>query len=593
MEILPQGGQGVDVWDAFAMAECQSLRGFKHVYLAPGIPPKLLNAALRTYLVLQPDELLLAVVDPSGGMSPRKGLALTTRRLYWWDSTGSPAPAAGGEPGSRQKRRGQARAAAYQNLSPRVSQRDTSAPKLELVPGLEVNLGRRSCELVEALVKFLQTMGSAARGDFSRQLSPDALISTNSRLFEVAQETALARAGQGELRSFGRAILAATPRLVVTPLVALVCVVVYVAMVVSGVSAFDPDPEALVDWGANFGPRVVLDHQAWRLVAGMFLHVGFLHILFNMWCLLSAGPLVERLFGNVAFAAIYLLAGIGGSIASLGAHPQMVSVGASGAIFGLFGALLGFLVVHRNAIPASVLKPLRKSAVGFVVYNMIIGAMVPMIDMAAHLGGLATGFVCGLLLQRPLPVEPSVASALRRIGMAVTIAAGLVLASNFVARHVEGELRSAERVASSQKAADSFNHLLDQISPALTDYDDSNAVVNRLFPRQRLSKSDVQAKAKTLQELISRAHANLEKLQQIKVEHPTLKKMVEFVTRAQEEQLGALDALKRYLDEPDEQLITGPGGYVAHSEAASKNTKSFLEQHDAFIKDNGLTPQAR
>ena len=145
-------------------------------------------------------------------------------------------------------------------------------------------------------------------------------------------------------------------------MLAAVCVLVFLAMTLSGVSPLEPSIEALLDWGANFGPFVAVDHEYWRLFTSMFLHVGLLHLAFNMWCLLAAGPMIERFFGNLAFAVVYVISGLGGSLASTAVHPLLVSAGASGAIFGIFGALCGFLVAQHRTIPAALLKPLRSSA---------------------------------------------------------------------------------------------------------------------------------------------------------------------------------------------------------------------------------------
>ena len=97
--------------------------------------------------------------------------------------------------------------------------------------------------------------------------------------------------------------------------------VVYVAMVASGVPWLMPSAEQLSQWGANRGIRVVLNHEYWRLFTSVFLHGGLIHLAMNMWSLLVIGPLVERLYGNLAFAVIYLASGVGGAIASLAASP--------------------------------------------------------------------------------------------------------------------------------------------------------------------------------------------------------------------------------------------------------------------------------
>ena len=185
---------------------------------------------------------------------------------------------------------------------------------------------------------------------------------------------------------------------IVTALFTVASIGVFVVMVVRGVPLLGPSADQLHAWGATSGLAVALDHQVWRLFTAMFLHIGLMHILMNMFCLVAAGPLVERFYGHLSFAALYVLSGIGGYLASLWAHPTVVSAGASGAIFGIFGGLGGYLVVRRREIPPTVLKQMRSGAITFIGYNILFGLLIPGIDMAAHLGGLATGFVCGSIM---------------------------------------------------------------------------------------------------------------------------------------------------------------------------------------------------
>jgi rhomboid protease GluP len=121
-----------------------------------------------------------------------------------------------------------------------------------------------------------------------------------------------------------------------------------------------------------------------------------------MWVLWDMGRLVERLTGNVGMALAYLISGIMASLTSTWWRPELVSAGASGAVFGVLGVLLGFLVRGRSSIPAESLKGLRSSAIGFLLFNLFFGLTVPGIDMAAHVGGLATGILAGLVLGCPL-----------------------------------------------------------------------------------------------------------------------------------------------------------------------------------------------
>ena len=128
---------------------------------------------------------------------------------------------------------------------------------------------------------------------------------------------------------------------------------------------------------------VVLDHQTWRLFTSVFLHSGIVHILMNMYCLFAIGPLVERLLGHFAFAFLYVLSGVGGEIATLvWANPMSVSIGASGAIFGVLGGLLGYLAIRRHEVPVVALRHLRTTALMTVVFSTLYSLSVPGINTA-------------------------------------------------------------------------------------------------------------------------------------------------------------------------------------------------------------------
>ena len=139
--------------------------------------------------------------------------------------------------------------------------------------------------------------------------------------------------------------------------------------------------------GRQFRACGTLAGQWWRLVTHLFLHIGLLHLLVNMWSLWIVGQLLERLTGHTAMAIVYLFAGIAGGMASLAFHPQVVSAGASGAIFGLIGALFGLLLHARDVVPPAQLQPLRNWVIAIVIFNVFFGLSVPGIDNAAQLAG--------------------------------------------------------------------------------------------------------------------------------------------------------------------------------------------------------------
>lgn len=159
----------------------------------------------------------------------------------------------------------------------------------------------------------------------------------------------------------------------------------------------------LVEWGSNVG-RLTLHGQPWRLFTSMFLHGGLLHLAFNMFALWQVGRLVERIFGSLRFACLYLLAGLAGSMASVLWNPHANSVGASGAIFGIIGGLLAFIRRENSGVPPTVVADLRGSILPFLLFNLTAGFLYPHTDNAAHLGGLAGGWLAGHLLARSLHV---------------------------------------------------------------------------------------------------------------------------------------------------------------------------------------------
>jgi len=151
-------------------------------------------------------------------------------------------------------------------------------------------------------------------------------------------------------------------------------------------------------WGANFAPATQ-DGQWWRLGSALFIHFGLLHLGTNMVALWDAGQLLERSLGHARFLGLYLLAGLTGNLASLAAHGnQAVSGGASGAIFGVYGALVVALWLQRKHLSRQEFRWMFWSALLFTAISAAFGFLVPGIDNAAHLAGLAAGALLCLIL---------------------------------------------------------------------------------------------------------------------------------------------------------------------------------------------------
>lgn len=154
--------------------------------------------------------------------------------------------------------------------------------------------------------------------------------------------------------------------------------------------------ETLIAYGAKYNPAIILDGEWWRLITSMFIHIGFLHLALNMLAVFYLGNAIEKIFGSARFLFIYFIAGLGGSIASF-AFTTSISAGASGAIFGLFGAFLYFGIKHKRLF----FQTIGTSILLILAINLVIGLTIEQIDMAAHVGGLIAGFLGAAIVGLP------------------------------------------------------------------------------------------------------------------------------------------------------------------------------------------------
>ncbi len=227
------------------------------------------------------------------------------------------------------------------------------------------------------------------------------------------------------IHRFFRKLHLATPRTFVSESIIVLNVVIFAVMLAYGVHLLTPQAQQLVDWGANYGPQT-LSGQWWRLLTATFLHAGIFHLLINMWVLWDLREIAERLTGPVGFFVLYLFAGVMGSLASLFWNPTTPSVGASGAIFGVFGGLLSFVWVNRESIPREILQSLRSSAMTIFILNLVISIGASNIDTAGHIGGLMAGLGAGSILSQPVSEQMRKSRAIRN--MLLLIIASLVIA---------------------------------------------------------------------------------------------------------------------------------------------------------------------
>jgi rhomboid protease GluP len=212
---------------------------------------------------------------------------------------------------------------------------------------------------------------------------------------------------------------------------------VFLGMALSSSTYMEFPIRELVQWGANVG-ALTFSGEWWRLLTNVFVHGGIIHIAFNMWCLWNLGQLCESLYGRWTYAAIYLICGLGASLASAAWHPYVPSVGASGAIFGLAGALIAAFKLGEFSVPRSALSGTLRSLGAFVVYNLIFGFILPGVDNTAHIGGLITGLIVGALIALLAPRQEQ---APRRVAVFLVVILALTVGAIGATRHYGLPLR--------------------------------------------------------------------------------------------------------------------------------------------------------
>ncbi len=244
------------------------------------------------------------------------------------------------------------------------------------------------------------------------------------------------------LFSLGDLLLARRPRLLVTPAIIAIDVAVFVAMVAQSGGPMFSSP-TLVRWGGLF-PAAVVDGQWWRLLTSMWLHAHPLHLVLNLVFLWQLGSIVERMLGPLVFLIVYLLAGVLATAVSLQTLAgNGVSVGASGAIFGLVGVLLAVAVTSRRIHGLGrLMADLQKRLIGVVLANLVAGFLIPGIDNGAHVGGLVAGLLLGWLVGRD---AVTTTPPLRRTFIPLALTTILAATSIFVVTRAAGQAIAVER----------------------------------------------------------------------------------------------------------------------------------------------------
>lgn len=182
-------------------------------------------------------------------------------------------------------------------------------------------------------------------------------------------------------------------------------VLAFALTLLAGADPTQGSAQVMLNLGANY-PPLTLRGEPWRLFTAMFLHWGWPHLLMNMVALWSGGRIVETWYGAWRYTLLYLGSGLAAGLVSSWWHPEALGAGASGAVFGVFGALFAVTMLasnKRSSTHSASAQNFRSSLWSFISYNVLFGLIFPQIDMAAHVGGFISGGVLALVLRPSKP----------------------------------------------------------------------------------------------------------------------------------------------------------------------------------------------
>jgi rhomboid protease GluP len=200
---------------------------------------------------------------------------------------------------------------------------------------------------------------------------------------------------------------------------------VFVLMCLAGgLAVTSVDPAVLIGVGAKQNNLISEQHEYWRLITCIFIHIGFIHLFLNNYALWIIGQEIEQIYGSARFVVLYLVTGVIGSLGSYVFSPQATSAGASGAIFGLFGVMATFAFRYRKEIPPMLSREIRRRVLPIIAINLLFGFSVKIVDNAAHIGGLLSGVALALVVPYMRPnerVTPLIWRALQAVCLVVIL----------------------------------------------------------------------------------------------------------------------------------------------------------------------------
>src|SRR5262252_8271023 len=236
-------------------------------------------------------------------------------------------------------------------------------------------------------------------------------------------------------------------------------IVIFLLMALAGGST---NESTLMAFGVKSNPAIARG-EWWRFITPIFIHIGMLHLFFNSYALWIVGPQVEKLYGPARFVILYVLTGVAGVYGSFYYHPQSISAGASGAIFGLFGVLLVFGIRYRSSIPPFFKRAVGTGVLPVIIINLIIGFTIPAIDNSAHIGGLLAGAaLAGIVpFQKPGAETQGIFKTIQMLLLAL-----VVVSFYEVAVHYDGPRLSVRNLGGSLTRSNSSQDFIDGINNA-------------------------------------------------------------------------------------------------------------------------------
>jgi rhomboid protease GluP len=294
------------------------------------------------------------------------------------------------------------------------------APRRTIALADVVNVGYGAAE--EIIV--VRTRNDSAQVLFWMRSPEDSQALLSLLPKETTPEFVEAQAREAKFREHIKAL---APHARVTTTIIAINVALFLIMLAFGAGLIQTNATVHMHFGSNFGP-LTWTGEPWRLLTAAFIHFGVIHLAFNMYALYSGGDLTERLYGSARFAVIYLVSALAGNVVSGWWDAARNSAGASGAVFGVYGALLVFFAMRRDDIPVALYKAAGTGALMLCAYSLVLGAANPFIDNSAHVGGLLGGALAGFLLVRPFdPAARTKAQPWRLVAVSAGLCAALAL----------------------------------------------------------------------------------------------------------------------------------------------------------------------